>query len=68
MTRAQYEAIMEIAEYGGRFAPHDLNVPRRTVASLARRGWIAIERGRAIVTPAGWLAVERDVARDNTNN
>jgi hypothetical protein len=65
MSPAQYDAIMEIAENGERFAPQDLNVPRRTVASLARRGWIAIAAGRAIVTPAGWLAVERDVARDN---
>lgn len=63
MSPAQYAAILEIAENGERFAPHDLNVACRTVASLARRGWIAIERGRAVVTPAGWLAVERDTIR-----
>lgn len=57
MTRAQYYAIMHIAEYGERFAPHDLNVARRTVASLARRGWIAVVNGRAVVTAAGWEAV-----------
>ena len=64
MSPAQYVAIMEIAENGERFAPQDLNVARRTVASLARRGWIAIAAGRAVVTPAGWLAVERDTNRN----
>jgi hypothetical protein len=63
MSPTQYAAIMEIAENGERFAPHDLNVACRTVASLARRGWIAIAAGRAIVTPTGWAAVERDTNR-----
>jgi hypothetical protein len=63
MTAAQYAAILEIAENGERFAPHDLNVACRTVASLARRGWITIQNKRAVVTPAGWLAMERDAIR-----
>ncbi len=57
MTRAQHDAIMEIAENGERYAPHDLNVPKRTVASIAKRGWIALINGRAEVTPQGWAAV-----------
>lgn len=58
MSRAQYYAILHIAEYGHRFAPHDLNVATRTARSLAKRGWIALHNGRAIVTPAGWAAME----------
>ncbi len=57
MTRAQHDAIMEIAENGERYAPHDLNVPQRTVASIAKRGWITLVNGRAEVTPQGWAAV-----------
>ena len=58
MSRTQYAAILHIAEYGERFAPHDLNVSTRTVRSLAVRGWIALHNGRAVVTAAGWLAME----------
>jgi len=60
MSRTQYAAILEIAENGERFPPHDLNVARRTVKSLARRGWIALLGGRAIVTAAGWQALETE--------
>jgi len=58
MSRTQYAAILEIAENGERYAPHDLNVARRTVEGLARRGWIALLDGHAIVTTAGWQAIE----------
>ena len=58
MSRAQYSAILEIAENGERFAPHDLNVSARTVRSLANRGWITIENNRAVVTANGWKAME----------
>lgn len=58
MSRTQYAAILEIAENGERFPSHELNVARRTVESLARRGWIALFGGRAIVTAAGWQALE----------
>lgn len=57
MTKAQYEAILEIAENGERFSPADLNVSARTVASLAKRGFIAVENGKAIVTDRGWEAM-----------
>jgi hypothetical protein len=57
MTRAQYDAILEISENGERFAPHDLNVSKRTVVSLARRGWIKIENGMAVVTQEAWEAM-----------
>ena len=60
MSRTQYAAILEIAQNGERFSPHDLNVARRTIESLARRGWIALLGGRAIVTAAGWQALETE--------
>ena len=58
MTKTQIAAILEVAENGERFAPHNLNISARTVRSLAVRGWVSIENGAAIVTAAGWAALE----------
>ena len=58
MSRAQYAAILHIAEYGERFAPHDLNVTTRTMRGLFARGWVTLHKGRAVVTAAGWTAME----------
>ena len=57
MTRTMQAAILEIAENGERFAPTDLNVSRRTVEALAKRGFIALERGIPVVTDRGWSAL-----------
>lgn len=57
MTRAQYDALMEIAENGERFAARDLNISARTVASIAKRGWIAMQGETPVVTEKGWQAV-----------
>ena len=57
MSRTMQAAILEIAENGERLSPADLNVSRRTVVALAKRGFIAIERGVPIVTDRGWSAL-----------
>ena len=59
MTRAQYDAVIEIADNRGRFKACDLNIRMATVTAMAKRGWIGVDdRGFAFVTDAGWKAVE----------
>lgn len=59
MTRAQYDAVIEIADNHGRFKACDLNIRMATVTAMAKRGWIGVDaRGFAFVTDAGWKAVE----------
>jgi hypothetical protein len=57
MTKAQHDAILEIAENGEKFWPHDLNVSARTFASLQRKGYIRVMGSVTFVTPAGWAAL-----------
>lgn len=59
MTRAQYDAVIEIADNHGRFKACELNIRMTTVTAMAKRGWIGVDdRGFAFVTEAGWKAVE----------
>lgn len=54
MTAAQYDAIIEIAENGERFKAHDLNIRPQTVDAIAKRGWVEIVNGHAMVTDKAW--------------
>lgn len=56
MSKAMYDALMEIAENGERLALTDLNVSQRMVVALAKRGFVAIAKGRAVVTDQAWAA------------
>ncbi len=57
MTKAQYDAILEIAQNGERFWPHDLNVSARTFKALEKKGFIRCMGSVAFVTPDGWKAL-----------
>ena len=57
MTKAQYAAILEIAENGERFPLRELNIPRRTLQALARNGYISSTGAVTLVTPEGWDAI-----------
>jgi ribosomal protein L28 len=59
MTKAQYDAILEVAENGERFWPHDLNVSARTMKALERKGYIRVMGAVTFVTRAGWQAVAK---------
>lgn len=58
MTRAQYDAIMHIAEYGPHTEAGFLNVRPQTMIALIRRGWVHALAGTVTITDAGWSAVE----------
>ena len=64
MTKAQYYAMLEIAENGERFGVDGLNVAKRTMIGLVRRGWADISGKVPVVTDAGWKAVAADEAAD----
>lgn len=58
MTKAMYDAIMEVAENGERFAARDLNVSARTMNAAHRAGYVANRVGGGlVVTAKGWAAV-----------
>jgi hypothetical protein len=57
ISPTMYRAICEIAENGERLPAHELNVDRRTVGALARRGFITVDRGHAFVTDRAWAAL-----------
>ena len=58
MTIAQYDALLEVLSNGDKFKAYDLNIPKRTVASIAKKGWVSVTKsGRAFVTEEGFAAL-----------
>ena len=60
MTKTQFKAIIEVAEYGERFKPFYLNIRPATFAALVKRQWIGTDaEGYAHVTDCGWNEAKR---------
>lgn len=57
ISKAQYDAILEIAQNGERFKASDLNIRTATVAAIAKRGWIEVVNGHAFVTDKAWSEI-----------
>lgn len=57
MTTAQLNAFKEISQNGEQFRACDLNISRRTVVSMAKRGWIDVDGEKAFITTEGHNAI-----------
>jgi len=56
VTKAQYDALIEIADRGERLKARDLNIRPQTWAAIVTRGWVEVINGHAFVTNAAWEA------------
>lgn len=57
MTMTQYDAIMNVAEFGDKFKSNEINMRPQTQTSITNRQWVEVVNGHMFVTKKGWDAV-----------
>lgn len=57
VTKAQYDALIEIADRGERLKAQDLNIRPQTWEAIVTRGWVEVKGNHAFVTNAAWEAM-----------